>query len=793
MMKKILKDYGLSRNSVFPAALLVFLAVCALAASGTISGFFGSAGNSVGIHQLGGQKAFAGEQDDKDAKVDSFLYNDTLIVEDVEAEPGDSFWVTVSLTNTIVVAGFELMLYYDTSIIYPEYNLVEFQCGEEQICTTFAIDGYATARTEDLALGIVWAGNAQGNILDTMTFSALTDVYQEPAPVLPAGGTGPVVKFKFWVRPYAELGVTTDIRFKFWNFEVNNYGNLLIDLLGDDNLIPRTRDGKFTVSTGGPPDNHDPEFTGPTQLSFEVYEGTKLEFWVSATDVDGDTITLSMDPLDLSGLNYHFEQIEGVGSVSQKFDYVPGFDEGPVTRFARFIARDHLGGQSSITVQIKVLETVQDLLMASTLQGGVAGSKDRMCPFMITNSVDIYGFQFTFRWDASKLAVDSLCRTDAIQGFSMYTNLGDSAGKATVLVFGLSGQTIPPGLDTVVYPAFRVHPDAEPGEVDILLENAKEAINPGYPSFPLGMVNGKFFVDMFGDANLDQAVDVGDVVSLVHYILGELVFNTRQMLTADANRDTLVNVGDLVAMIDMIMGRWMGPSPPVYPGPMAVVKLDYGDLMPGSSGEVDIMAQLEVPVAGAQLEINYDPDEVSFQMPVLSERSNHFLMEYRDNGTGRLTVLLYNMANDPIPTGEGSIVSLPVTLSPYAEDTKIELKQVVLADQKAALIPVGDQIVTVPVGFELSQNYPNPFNPSTTIKFTLPEQQGGANLPATLKIYNVLGKVVRTLVNEPMASGDHQVVWDGKDDRGNQAASGIYFYKLRAGDFQDTKKMVLMK
>jgi flagellar hook assembly protein FlgD len=66
-------------------------------------------------------------------------------------------------------------------------------------------------------------------------------------------------------------------------------------------------------------------------------------------------------------------------------------------------------------------------------------------------------------------------------------------------------------------------------------------------------------------------------------------------------------------------------------------------------------------------------------------------------------------------------------------------------------------------------------------------------LPATLKIYNVLGKVVRTLVNEPMAPGDHQVIWDGKDDQGNQAASGIYFYKLRAGDFQDTKKMVLMK
>jgi hypothetical protein len=233
----------------------------------------------------------------------------------------------------------------------------------------------------------------------------------------------------------------------------------------------------------------------------------------------------------------------------------------------------------------------------------------------------------------------------------------------------------------------------------------------------------------------------------------------------------------------------------MYPGPMAFVELDCQDLQAGSSGEIRVMANLEVPVAAAQLQINYDPEQVSFQVPALSERSGHFLIQHRDDGNGKLHVVLFNMSNDPILVGEGNILSLPVTLSPGAEDGfGIELKEVALADEKAALIPVGDGPPSRPVAFELNQNYPNPFNPSTTIKFTLPSiGDGGGTLPTSLKIYNVLGEVVRTLVDEPMAPGVHHKVWDGRGDQGSRVASGIYFYRLRSGDFVQTKKMVLMK
>ncbi|MBT8385880.1 MAG: T9SS type A sorting domain-containing protein, partial [Ignavibacteria bacterium] len=85
--------------------------------------------------------------------------------------------------------------------------------------------------------------------------------------------------------------------------------------------------------------------------------------------------------------------------------------------------------------------------------------------------------------------------------------------------------------------------------------------------------------------------------------------------------------------------------------------------------------------------------------------------------------------------------------------------------------------------YHLSQNYPNPFNPSTTIKWQLPE----AGL-VTLKIFDVLGSEVTTLVDEELNAGEHETVFDA-----NRFSSGIYFYRLKAGSFVETKKMIFLK
>jgi hypothetical protein len=94
----------------------------------------------------------------------------------------------------------------------------------------------------------------------------------------------------------------------------------------------------------------------------------------------------------------------------------------------------------------------------------------------------------------------------------------------------------------------------------------------------------------------------------------------------------------------------------------------------------------------------------------------------------------------------------------------------------------------LPTAFALFQNYPNPFNPETNILFNLPEEA-----EVELRIYNIQGRLVRSLVHETRAAGQHAVRWDGRDDSGREVASGVYFYELRADRQISRKRMVLLK
>ena len=94
-----------------------------------------------------------------------------------------------------------------------------------------------------------------------------------------------------------------------------------------------------------------------------------------------------------------------------------------------------------------------------------------------------------------------------------------------------------------------------------------------------------------------------------------------------------------------------------------------------------------------------------------------------------------------------------------------------------------DVVVNIPMVYGLDQNYPNPFNPSTTINYQLPEKNF-----VTLRVYDILGNLVGTLIDQEMEAGYHSIDWNA-----GSLASGVYLYRFSSGSYVSTKKLILMK
>ncbi len=126
------------------------------------------------------------------------------------------------------------------------------------------------------------------------------------------------------------------------------------------------------------------------------------------------------------------------------------------------------------------------------------------------------------------------------------------------------------------------------------------------------------------------------------------------------------------------------------------------------------------------------------------------------------------------------------------ETGKFELKPLIIGEQEHNIIQLyleeDEEDIPSLNKVTLYSNYPNPFNPFTIISFSIPE-----DTKVNLKVYNIKGQVVKTLLKEQIESGEHRITWNGKDDNKKPVASGIYFYKISAGKETKVKKMLLLK
>jgi hypothetical protein len=138
--------------------------------------------------------------------------------------------------------------------------------------------------------------------------------------------------------------------------------------------------------------------------------------------------------------------------------------------------------------------------------------------------------------------------------------------------------------------------------------------------------------------------------------------------------------------------------------------------------------------------------------------------------------------------GPGEV--LPIQIYDFVNDTITAL-----SDSALPLFWLGGQELDIrknfdytPTDYFLSQNFPNPFNPITTVRYELPEDSF-----VDVTVYDMLGNVVSNLVNTNQSSGYKSIQWDAINNQGEPVSAGVYLYKIQAGDFVDTKKMILLK
>lgn len=206
--------------------------------------------------------------------------------------------------------------------------------------------------------------------------------------------------------------------------------------------------------------------------------------------------------------------------------------------------------------------------------------------------------------------------------------------------------------------------------------------------------------------------------------------------------------------------------------------------------------QLDVPVHTIIFTVEYDSSQLRFKSANRTSLTRKFLYAVNGQEKGRIHVA---MAAAEALQRPGDVLELIFELrnaASLSEGSQIQFTRAFVNDRAVSDL-VNDRVylesvdAILPDRFELKQNYPNPFNPATTIRYTLPEGQD--EYPVDMLIYNLAGQIIRRLEHARKPPGYYTVTWDGRDEKGNRAAPGIYFCRIRAGKYRASMKMILLK
>jgi hypothetical protein len=280
-----------------------------------------------------------------------------------------------------------------------------------------------------------------------------------------------------------------------------------------------------------------------------------------------------------------------------------------------------------------------------------------------------------------------------------------------------------------------------------------------------------------GDINLNGvAYEISDVIYFTNFFMNPIKYplNPLQRANSDVNHDNVGGtIGDLVSLINIVISGTT-PSPKTLSGEDLTASIStetHGNGM-------EVMTRSGCAVGAVLLNLRTSED---FGADNIENLTGNMTVDYDRDGD-QVRVLLYSLDGETLPSGSSSLIRLT-----GLQDVAVSSVSMASADGQDMATTLAKD-ASLPSSFTLHQNYPNPFNPETRIDFELP-----SNSRVALTIYNVLGKQVSILINDNLPAGVHSVVWDGKDDRGNSVASGVYLYRIETDFGQSTRKMMLLK
>ena len=382
---------------------------------------------------------------------------------------------------------------------------------------------------------------------------------------------------------------------------------------------------------------------------------------------------------------------------------------------------------------------------------GEPGETNVLVPLFLDNdSSKVSTAYCVFRYDSTVFTIPTLEQTGRSQGIPCSFESRD--GNKKVRLLGNDSTYIDPGEGAILKLKVDVASNAPEGSYhfDILRASAADTANQDLLTQPL---RGKFFIPE------------APPVSIICTPLGDTTLSPADTLTFGT---TLTNHSDsTMSPKFFIYGTTTGPDSFTF---LAVDTTQIMMLPPGERKH-DV-TDLEVPSGAPQGPYTFTAYAVS---PVTDST-------FDDDAFGFQVV---GGAGRP-GKGQNELLSSGNEMGPW----KVLSGWFGYAESKGEGAEDVISSSLLPKRFAMSQNYPNPFNPSTTIRFDVPEGEIGT--PVDVSIYDLRGRLVRTLVDEEKARGTYQVHWDGRDERDRKVSSGVYLYRIIAADFVSTRKMVLL-